>query len=92
MYSRLHDVDDGVCFHAHGATEVGDVDFECWHLRKAVYEGAAREAGLRGNWEWGVTRVPGRWLSGEEREGGASMEELRSYETVPNYGVLVVGK
>lgn len=91
-YEKLHDVEDGVYFHAHGETEAGNVDFECWHLRKAVYEEAAREAGLRGMWEWGVTRVPGRWLNGEEREGGASMEELRSYETVPNYGVLVVGK
>ena len=27
-----------------------------------------------------------------EREGGASLEELRSYEEVPAYGLLVVAK
>ncbi len=90
-YEKVGDVEEGIFFRVHGETEVGNVDFECWHLRRDVYEEAAREGGLRGELRWGVTKVPERWLRGEG-EGGASMEELRSYEKVPNYGILVVGK
>lgn len=91
VYWKTRDVEDGIYFHVHGKTEVGDVDFDCYHLRKGVYESAAREAGLRGELRWGVTEVPERWLKGEG-EGGASLEELRSYRDVPGYGVLVIAK
>ncbi|KAI4211584.1 MAG: hypothetical protein LQ351_005625 [Letrouitia transgressa] len=90
-YEIRGDVEEGVFFHVHGGTEEGDVDFDCWHLRKEVYEAAAREAGMRGKLEWGVTSVPERYLRGE-RPGGASMEELESYLVVPNYGLLVIVK
>lgn len=91
VYSVVGDVEDGIFFHVHGGTEVGDVDFDCWYLRKEVYEGAAREGGLRGELRWGVTRVPERYLRGEG-PGGASAEELESYLEVPNYGLLVITK
>jgi SAM-dependent methyltransferase len=91
VYHILQDVEDGIYFHAHADTEVGDVDFDCYHLRKDVYEAAAREAGMRGELKWGVTSVPERYLRGEG-PGGASMEELESYQKVPNYGLLVVAK
>ncbi len=84
-------MEDGVYFHVHGDTEVGDVDFDCYHLRTDVYEAAAREAGLNGELNWGVTSVLERYLRGEG-PGGASMEELGSYQEVPNYGLLVVAK
>ena len=67
------------------------MDFDCYHLRKAVYEGAAREAGLKGELRWGVTSVPERYLKGEG-PGGASVEELESYLKVPGFGLLVVAK
>ncbi|KAH7370731.1 S-adenosyl-L-methionine-dependent methyltransferase [Rhexocercosporidium sp. MPI-PUGE-AT-0058] len=91
IYQPIKDVDDGVFFNVHGETPVGDLDFECFHLRREVYEEAAREAGLRGELRWGVTEVPERYLRGEG-EGGADMVELESYKTVPNYGVLVITK
>lgn len=91
VYYHLKDVEDGIYFHVHGDTEVGDVDFDCYHLRKDVYEAAAREAGLKGELKWGSTSVPERYLKGEG-PGGASMKELESYQTIPGYGLLVVAK
>ena len=91
FYRVTGDVEDGVSFHVHGDTEVGNVDFDCYYLRRDVYEDAAREAGMKGELKWGVTSVPERYLRGEG-SGGASMEELESYQKVPNYGLLVVAK
>ncbi|KAL8669839.1 MAG: hypothetical protein Q9168_005591 [Polycauliona sp. 1 TL-2023] len=92
LYYWVHgDVDDGVYFHVKGHTPVGDVDFDCYHLRQSVYEEAAREAGLSGELKWGKTEVPERYLRGKG-EGEASLEELRSYGDVTNYGILVVEK
>ena len=85
------DVEEGVYFHMHGDTKAGAVDFDCYHLRKDVYESAAREAGLRGKLEWGITSVPERYLRGEG-PGGSSLRELESYQKVPNYGILTVAK
>ncbi|CAD6446656.1 b9ec185b-151d-488c-9e76-f9a31870d8f9-CDS [Sclerotinia trifoliorum] len=90
VYRYVSDLRDGILFHAHGDTPVGDLDFECFYLRREVYEEAAREAGLKGSLEWGVTRVPESYLKG--REGGASLRELVSYGQVPGYGVLVIEK
>lgn len=90
-YHKLHDVEDGIYFHVHGKTPLGNVSFNCYHLRQEVYKEAAREAGLQGKQSWGVTSVPQRYLEGKG-PGGASMTELESYLTVPNYGLLVVGK
>ncbi|KAL9609693.1 MAG: hypothetical protein Q9204_009132 [Flavoplaca sp. TL-2023a] len=92
LYYWLNEfVEDGMYFHVKGHTPVGDVDFDCSHLKKSVYEEAARDAGLKGELRWGKTEVPDRWLKGEG-EGGASLEELRTYGDVTNYGVLVVEK
>ncbi|KAL8874689.1 MAG: hypothetical protein Q9174_000029 [Haloplaca sp. 1 TL-2023] len=90
-YHKLHDVADGMYFHAHGHTPVGDISFDCYHLKQEVFEEAAKEAGFQGKLSWGVTSVPQRYLEGKGA-GGASMRELESYLTVPNYGLLVVGK
>lgn len=83
-------VEDGISIHAHADTGSGDVDFDCYHLRKDVYEAAAREGGLSGEVVWSVTAVPDEFL--EHREGGASIEELQSYKVTPHYGMLVVAK
>ncbi|KAL9635520.1 MAG: hypothetical protein Q9164_003401 [Protoblastenia rupestris] len=91
VYRVIRDVEDGIFFHCHADTEVGDVDFDCYYLRKDIYEAAAREGGMKGELRWGVTSVPERYLRGEG-PGGASMEELESYQRVPNYGLLVVTK
>ena len=89
--SHIRDVDEGMYFHVHGDTPIGEVDFDCYHLKKSVYGEAAREAGLLGELTWGFTDVPEAFLKGEG-PGGASLEELRSYQNVTNYGLLVLGK
>lgn len=91
IYQVITDVEDGIYFHVHGDTEVGDVDFDNYHLRQSVYEAAAREAGMSGELTWGVTSVPERYLRGDG-PGGSSIKELETYQTVPNYGLLVVAK
>ncbi|RDW90927.1 hypothetical protein BP5796_02092 [Coleophoma crateriformis] len=91
IYNHIKDVEDGIYFRVHGATPVGDLTFDCYHLKKELYEEAAREAGLNGKLEWGLTKVPERYLRGEG-PGGASLVELETYTTVPNYGVLVIIK
>ncbi|KAL8695480.1 MAG: hypothetical protein Q9218_000058 [Villophora microphyllina] len=88
---KLHDVEDGIYFHVHGQTPLGDVAFDCFHLTQEVYKEAAREAGLKGKLTWGVTKVPERYLKGKA-PGGATLKELESYLTIPNYGLLVIGK
>lgn len=84
------EVEAGIAFHAYGAFESGDLNFDCYHLRKDVYEGAAWEGGLKGQVQWSVTDVPGEFL--KDREGGAGIEELESYRVTPHYGILVVAK
>ncbi|KAL8722068.1 MAG: hypothetical protein Q9225_001390 [Loekoesia sp. 1 TL-2023] len=86
----MSEVQDGIFCHLHADMVVGNVDFDCWHLRKDVYEVAAREGGTRGKMEWSVTNVTEEFL--RTREGGASVEELESYKIVPHFGILVVGK
>ncbi|KAL8949027.1 MAG: hypothetical protein Q9222_004836 [Ikaeria aurantiellina] len=84
-------VDEGVYFHVKGHTPLGNVEFDCYHLKKSVYEEAARKAELKGELKWGLTDVPERYFRGEG-PGGAGIEELESYKTVTNYGVLVIEK
>ena len=86
----FRDVDDGILFHVYCHTSVGDVNFDCYHLHKHVFEAAAKEAGFRGQIQWSVTEVPEEFF--EHRAGGASIEELRSYKKVPHYGMIVVAK
>ena len=83
-------VDDGITFHVHADTRHGNVDFDCYHLRKDVYEASAREGGLRGELAWSVTAVPDEFL--QHRNGGASIEELESYKATPHFGLLIVVK
>ena len=90
-YEVLNDVQDGIFFRVHGITDVGNFSFDCYHLTEDLHKEAAREAGLKGEWRWGVTSVPERYLKGEG-PGGATLDELNTYITVPNYGLLVIGK
>lgn len=91
MYKHIKDVEDGIFFGVHGETPVGKLYFECYHLRKEVYEEAAREAGLKGTLEWGVTEIPERFLR-EDAPGGATLRELETYKSIPAHGVLVITK
>ena len=83
-------VEDGFAIHLHADTSHGDVDFDCYHLRKEVFEASAREGGLRGELAWSVTAVPDEFF--KDRTGGASVGELGSYNVLPHFGILVVAK
>ena len=48
IYSHIEDVEDGIYFRVHGGTPVGDLNSERYHLKKELYEAAAREAGGKG--------------------------------------------
>ena len=89
------EVKDGVEFHLHSDTLAGDLDFDCYHLKKDVWEAAAKEAGFRGELKWSATNIPSDFMEqpakyGEEGNGGASADELATYEQVPHYGLLLI--
>ena len=98
LYSTVNkQVDDGVDFHLHSDTPAGDLDFDTYHLKKDVWIAAAREAGFEGRVQWEVTEVPKDFMQdpgkyGEEKNGGASEEELKTYAEVPHYGLIHVVK
>ena len=83
-------VEDGITVHVHADTTLGDVDFDCYHLRKDVYEASAREGGFRGELAWRAHTVPDDFF--KDRRGGASVEEISSYKVTPHFGLFVVTK
>lgn len=83
-------VEDGWAIHCHADTDVGTVDFDCYHLRKDVYEAAARAGGLQGKVEWILTTVTAEFI--QNPRGVASVEELQSYKTTPHYGLIIIAK
>ncbi|PMD40232.1 S-adenosyl-L-methionine-dependent methyltransferase [Hyaloscypha variabilis F] len=91
IHQYIKDVEDGIYINVHGDTPIGDLDFKCYHLKQEIHEEAAREAGLKGKFEWGVTKVPDGYLK-EGVLGGASLAELETYRTLPHFGVLVIVK
>lgn len=90
LCSVTGEVEDGFAFHVHADTKRGAVDFDCFHLRKEIYEASARKGGLHGDLAWSVTSVPDGFL--KDRKGGASVGELDSYKVTPHFGLLVVAK
>lgn len=86
------EVEDGIYFHAYGKMKAGDLNFDCYHLRKDVYEAAAKGGGLGGELKWSETKVPDAFLRYGKAPGGAGDEELESYKVTPHYGMLVVSK
>ena len=93
MYEALHDVDEegGILFRLHGETSAGKLEFDDWWLVQRAYEECARAGGLGGELVWGKTEAGG-WLAEGKWEGGATREEMESYEVFPGYGVLMVRK
>lgn len=88
-------VEDGVTMHLHSDTPAGDLDFDCYHLRKDVWQAAAKDAGFSNDIEWSTTKVPSDFMEnpakyGEPSNGGAGVEELATYSQVPHYGLLLL--
>lgn len=98
LYSTVtSQVKNGVDFHLHSDTPAGDLDFDCYHLEKHVWDAAARNAGFVHDIVWGATKVPSDFMAdpnkyGEKVNGGAGQEELATYERVPHYGLLTLLK
>lgn len=98
LYTTIKkEVADGLYAHYHANTPAGDLDFDTYHLRKQVWESAAREAGFQGHIEWSVTDVPFDFMNdpnkyGEDSNGGASAEEVETYSDTPHYGLLMLKK
>ncbi len=65
---HIKDVEGGIYLGAYGEPPVGDVNFECYYWKKELYVEAAREEALKGEQEWGVTKVPERYLKGKGLE------------------------
>ena len=89
-------VEDGAEVHRNSNTPAGDLDFDTYHLRKEAFEAAAKETGFH-DLRWGVTSVPDDFMDDpgkydEDSNGGASAEELATYEQVPFYGLLFMTK
>ena len=83
------DVEGGVATHLNARMKTGTIDFDAYHLRKSVYEEAAREGGLKGALRW-------REVDSPDIRGDV-LERLRSpawekYVKVPHFSVLVVAK
>ncbi|KAL9079816.1 MAG: hypothetical protein Q9157_001325 [Trypethelium eluteriae] len=90
-------VEEGVYCHCHSTTTAGDLDFDNYHLQKSAWEVAARNGGLHGQLKWSITRVPDDFMEspskyGEERNGGATTEEVETYKVLPHYGLLDIVK
>jgi hypothetical protein len=66
--------------------------FTTFHLPDEVYKAAAREAGMKGAFEWREVTLEGSERENAVREAGE--EFFREYfeEVGPHFGVLVVGK
>lgn len=90
-------VEDGVIIQAHSDTPAGDLDFTTYHLRKSVWESAAREAGFSNDIQWSATHVPDDFMENPQKHcepmnGGAGPEELATYAQLPHYGLLMLEK
>ena len=88
--TTLGEVEDGIECNASMDTKFGKLSFDCYHLRKSIFEAAAREGGMEGELKWSLTEVPVEFLC--TKRGGTSLKELESYKVTPHYGMLVVVK
>ena len=52
----------------------GDLDFDNFHLRKDVWEEAARKAGFLGELKWDVPRIPEDFMEQPQKYGEETME------------------
>ena len=73
-----------------GELEGQRVDFENFHLKKTVYEEAARRGGMMGELEWRALRLPES--EREKASYGVKEEHWEFAKRVPYFGVLVERK
>ncbi|KAI4177677.1 MAG: hypothetical protein LQ343_000140 [Gyalolechia ehrenbergii] len=85
-----NDIDDGVALHIITTVESGRLEFDNFHLRKSIYEAAAREGGLMGKLVWKDVEIPQGIVDGEVRE--RDREIWRSLAEYGGFRVLMVWK
>ena len=72
-----------------GHTQPIEIKFENFHLRREVYERAARRGAMGGDVEWRDVQLPNEEQS---RDFGVSPEYWDGYERRPHFGIMVVRK
>ncbi|KAL8787326.1 MAG: hypothetical protein Q9195_007821 [Heterodermia aff. obscurata] len=85
----LEDVPNGLSTHLICMLPSGTVEFDAYHLEKAVYETSAKEGGLKGELTWQPARLPP-----DETQDGASnqSEDLHGFIALPHFAILVISK
>lgn len=73
-----------------GHVEPVEISFRNFHLRREVYERAAREGGMRGGLEWKTLKLPTAEQS--RSEYGVDEGFWDGYELMPHLGILVIEK
>ena len=79
-------VEDGVKTRLTAVVEPQIVQFEAYHLKKSVYERAARIAGFKGTIEWRNGHIP------EHKMDDPLVPEWQSFLREPHFSILVVAK
>ena len=88
VYTKnLGPVEDGVRIQCWAGTEPETVQFDAYHLRKSVYEKAARDGGFRGELKWVDCRIPEPL-----RARGDYPEEWKKFDEVPHASILLAAK
>lgn len=94
LYTTInHPVEDGYSVHRHMINKAGTVDFDTFHLRQDVWESAAKEAGFSSAPKWIKNDMPEDFMEsptkyGEADNGGATPEEISTYDKVALYSIL----
>ncbi|EXJ69722.1 uncharacterized protein A1O5_06793 [Cladophialophora psammophila CBS 110553] len=68
-----------------------EISFENFHLRRHVYEDAARRGGMTGELKWEKVRLP-RDEDESRRDYGVGIEYWEGCEERPHFGIMVVEK
>lgn len=84
------DVEDGIGSRVEVVTDSGGFAFDCYYLRKSVYEAAAREGGLQGVLTWPAPDVPALSLDDPNCEHDRML--YQSYAVHGLFGLLVISK
>ncbi|KAL8866617.1 MAG: hypothetical protein Q9174_006193 [Haloplaca sp. 1 TL-2023] len=85
-------IDDGISAHLTAKFDAGMIEFDVYHLRKSVYESAARAAGLEDELIWRPPTLPkdaNRILAQEADDLEGDWSE---YSKAPHFGLLTVRK
>ena len=84
------DVLNGMGIHAVCICAGVTIEFDAYHLKKSVYETAAKEGGLSGEFTWQTIHLP----PGETQvpELKRSEEYWHSYLAFPHFAILTLSK